>query len=137
MTQAALKNDTVEPLTADDIKQQAEFNMLEATISDEAYQSVGLEPANDAQFEEPETSEILKPVLSMAFGILAPNWNVTETETDQLAESYGLLVDKYFPDGVGNYGLEINAFMITGAVLLPRLKTPRKVEEKQEDGEES
>jgi hypothetical protein len=64
----------------------------------------------------------------MGFAILAPNWQVTENEAEQLAESYAALVDKYLPDGIGNYGVEINALMITGAIVLPRLKVPRKAE---------
>jgi hypothetical protein len=89
----------------------------------------------EQQANTPETQEILQPVLSMGFGILAPNWQVQPEEVEQLSEVYAALLDKYFPDGMGDYGVEITAVMVTGAIVLPRLKTPRKVEQKKEEVE--
>lgn len=75
-----------------------------------------------------ETKEILQPLFTMGFGILAPNWQVSEDETEQLAGAYAMLMDKYLPTGMGAYSVEIAAIMITGAVVIPRLKVPRKDE---------
>lgn len=115
-------------------QQQEELKQLEYTISEDAYAEVG---AGQQQIEQgPETAEIVQQLLSMGFAVLAPGWNVSEPEVEQLAQAYGPLIDKYFPDGLGDHGLEINAIMITGAVILPRLRMPRKIEqpEQQEGG---
>ena len=90
-------------------------------------------PGLKADTPEPKTAEILHPVLMMGFGVIAPNWQISDEEAFQLAEVYGQLIDKYFPDGMGNYGAEITAVMVTGAIVLPRLKTPRKIEPKEDE----
>jgi hypothetical protein len=79
----------------------------------------------------PETSEIIHPLLVVGFSILAPNWQVQDEEVQQLSVAYSGLIDKYFPEGLGDHGLEINAFMITAAIVLPRMRTPRKLEEQE------
>lgn len=116
-------------------QQQAELDALEYTVSQEALENVGAgsQPAAEVM---PETAEIVQQLLSMGFGVLAPGWGVTEPEIEQLAKAYGPLIDKYFPDGLGDHGLEINAILITSAVILPRIRMPRKVEEKPEQQQE-
>lgn len=108
-----------------------DFDHLEATISDEAYEQVGAQVQQQPD-NTPATKDILEPVLAMGFGVLAPNWQVQPQEVEQLADVYAQLLDKYFPDGLGDYGVEISAVMVTGAIVLPRLKTPRKVEQVEE-----
>jgi hypothetical protein len=94
------------------------------------------EPEAEAAAPEIPTSELLKPVLGMGFNILAPNWGVTEPEINELANAYGLLIDKYFPDGVLNsYGVEFAAIMTTFTVIAPRLNKPRKEKPKKPAGE--
>lgn len=75
--------------------------------------------------EGPPTSELLLPVISMAAAGLAPAWKVEPVECEQLAEVYGDLVDKYWPAGVGSFGPELTAAMVTAAVFMPRIGTPR------------
>jgi hypothetical protein len=121
-------------MSSDTEQQAQEIEQIAAeTFTPEAGQAV-----REPEAPEPSTAEILKPVLGMGFGILAPNWQVSDSEVEQLSECYGQLVDKYFPKGVGNYGLEINAIMLTGAIVLPRLKMPRKAApqpETEKDGD--
>lgn len=105
-----------------DDNQDIEFNHLEGAINDEIYD----QPTGQPEIAEPDTSEIIAPLLQMGFGVLAPNWQVSEPEIEQLSIAYGGLIDKYFPSGVGQYSVEISAVMITAAVVLPRMKTPRK-----------
>lgn len=82
------------------------------------------------------SAEILAPVVGLACDLLAPSWNIGPEEKQALAESYGALVDKYFPEGIGAVGVELNAFIITGAILAPRLGTPRKPETKDKAKDE-
>jgi hypothetical protein len=109
--------------------QAAEFEQLEREIMQEAANDAG--PVQQPQQQQgPGAAEVLFPILQMGFGVMAPNWNVQDSEVQQLAECYGQLTDKYFPDGLGDYGVEISAVMVTAAIVLPRLKLPRKVEQK-------
>jgi hypothetical protein len=66
--------------------------------------------------------ELIRPLLAFAFDVYAPRWKVLPAEVDKLAEAYGAVVDKYFPDGLfGQYAVEINAVLITVAVFQPRM----------------
>jgi len=66
------------------------------------------------------SSELLKPIFQMVGGLLKP---VLEApEIDALSESYGLLLDKYFPDSSKLMGVELNCLLITAAVAVPRLQ---------------
>ena len=65
-------------------------------------------------------------VLGMGFAVLAPNWEVKPEEVEQLTEAYTALICKYFPDGLGEYGVEISAVMMTFAVVAPRIGKPRE-----------
>ena len=40
------------------------------------------------------------------------------------------MIEKYFPGGAGTFGIELSALLITGAIIAPRLKKPRKYEDK-------
>jgi len=74
-----------------------------------------------------EMSLLVAGVLGMGFAVLAPNWQVQQQEVEQLTEAYTALLSKYCPDGLGGYGVEIAAIMMTFAVVAPRLSTPRAV----------
>ena len=118
----------------EDINQLEEFEALER-------QAVGVEsevmpethglPVEEAAPEVPETSEILYPIINTAFKAIAPNWGVAEEESKALAEAYGGLIDKYFPDSQMAFGAEITALTVTAMVIAPRLNKPRKAEEKE------
>lgn len=73
----------------------------------------------------PPTAEIILPVLSMVCDLAAPNWRIGEAEKRALAEAYGALLDKYFPDGFMAWGVELNAVIVTAAIIAPRMRTPR------------
>lgn len=112
-------------MTSEALKQDDDFQHLESQINDEE----PTQAANDAAYIEPaqpETRQIVQPLLEMGFAVLAPNWGVSQPEIEQLSGAYSDLLDKYFPDGLGDHGLEINAILITGAIVLPRLRMPRK-----------
>ncbi|MEW8346766.1 MAG: hypothetical protein AB2687_00515 [Candidatus Thiodiazotropha taylori] len=111
-------------LGIDGAQRESEFDRLAA----EAGADQTATPGQQVQQQEPETAEILQPIFEMGFGILAPGWGVTPGECKQLSEAYGQLFDKYFPEGMGDYGAEVSAVMLTAAVVLPRMKLPRKVE---------
>ena len=111
--------------------QAAEFEQLEREVMQEAANDAGpAQQPQQPQQQGPGAAEVLFPILQMGFGVVAPNWNVQDSEVQQLAECYGQLTDKYFPDGLGDYGVEISAVMVTAAIVLPRLKLPRKIEQK-------
>lgn len=85
----------------------------------------------EGQSAEPDiqTSELLQGLLSPAFDILAPNWDVQDNEKIALSTALGGVVDKYFPDGAHNeFGVEISAAIIVMTVFGSRLGTPRKIE---------
>ncbi|WP_025822955.1 hypothetical protein [Shewanella marina] len=86
---------------------------------------------------EPTVSgaELIAPVIGLACSVLAPNWQIKPEEQQALAESYGAIADKYFPNGVSAFGVELNALLITAAILTPRLGQPRH-EPKEQDNQE-
>ncbi len=114
---------------------EAGLNKLEAEILGEIQQdetaagfsSVAVKPVDE------ELKGLVGGVLNMGFVVLAPNWNVGPEEVEQLTEAYTSLLAKYCPDGLGEYGVEISAVMMTFAVVAPRIGTPRKAEPKKEE----
>ena len=116
----------------DDEQALKELNDLDAAAA-----SLDGEPAGQSDIEDIEqsipTSDLLLGILSPAFDILAPNWNVKGNEKQAIAEAYGGLIDKYFPEGnfASAYSLEISAVLVTATVFGSRIGTPRnKPEEK-------
>jgi hypothetical protein len=87
---------------------------------------------------EPETAELLAPVIKITADLVAPNWALTEVECEQLANSYAALLDKYLPEnGLNNYGVEITALLTTGIVFSSRKGIPmRKKEDKKQQVEQ-
>lgn len=73
------------------------------------------------------TTEMLNAVLVPMFATLCPNWVVTNEECAQVAQAWGPVLDKYFPDWVTKFGVEVNAVLITVLVFGPRWSTPRKI----------
>ena len=87
----------------------------------------GGSPGDVAPAPNVYTSELLRPLLRASFDILAPKWAVTDEESVALAEAYAAVLDKYFPDGIaGRWAAELNALILTVAILGPRLKIAPK-----------
>lgn len=76
------------------------------------------------------TKDLCVMVLTPAFAIFAPNWNVRTSEIEQLGDAYGKVIDKYFPDGFGKYDAEITALVVTSMIVMPRRGKPPRIEEK-------
>lgn len=119
---------SVEPeLTENEQRDRDVFNEYSTEYENSQQQPEEQQP----EVAKVETREVLAPIIHTAFQILCPNWDVKEKESGQLATVWGAVLDKYFPDGVMNeFGLEIAAISTTAMVVLPRLKKPRKTEEK-------
>jgi hypothetical protein len=83
------------------------------------------ESGKDSATAAPQVSsaEIMRPLLRATFDILAPNWKIDDQESAALAEAYAAVLDKYFPDGFP-WGVEVNALLLTVAIIGPRFKTP-------------
>ncbi len=75
-----------------------------------------------------ETAGVLTVVMGPAFAILAPNWNLKDSEVTQLAQAYAVVIEKYFPGGAQGFGPELAAAMLTIGILAPRINKPRKLE---------
>lgn len=73
------------------------------------------------QREGPATAEMLFPLVSFGCDLACPNYHIQKAEKQALAESYGELVDKYFPEGIGAWGVELNALLVTAAIFGPRV----------------
>lgn len=69
-------------------------------------------------------ADALQMVLGPLFAIAAPRWNMQQAEIEQLAIVWGEVADKYMPEGLA-LGVELNAAIVTLAVLGPRLSMPR------------
>jgi len=84
---------------------------------------------------ETSTADFIKPALAFASNTLAPNWAVADAEIEQLANAYGALLDKYYPDKIGffdKWGAEITAITVTALVIAPRINTPLQPPEEPE-----
>lgn len=73
----------------------------------------------------PASGELLLPLVTIAAATLAPAWNLKVAECEALAYAYGAIIDKYWPGGMGSMGVEINAAMLTAAIIQSRWKIPR------------
>lgn len=78
------------------------------------------------------TGQLCAMVLGPLFAIFAPNWNVTGSEVQQLGEAYGKVIDKHFKEGLGKYGVEVTAVIVTCAIVAPRAHKPPKIEKPKE-----
>lgn len=71
----------------------------------------------------PETCEFIAPIIGGFFGIVTPNWNISDAEVNELSKAYGAVIDKYYPDITP--GCEVTAILCTIMVVAPRIGTPR------------
>ncbi|WP_428398418.1 hypothetical protein [Marinobacter salarius] len=91
--------------------------------------------------EGPTTAEVIAPLIGFGCDIGCPNWQVQKEEKRALAEGYGELIDKYYPEGLGAIGVELNALLMTAAIFGPRVaqgipaRAKPKAEEASDDKE--
>jgi len=118
---------------------EAGLEKLEAEIIGDIQQEAEAvnSPSITSKAVDEELRGLVGGVLNMGFIVLAPNWQVGPEEVEQLTEAYTALLAKYCPDGLGEYGVEISAVMMTFAVIAPRIGKPRKEEEKQKEEEQT
>jgi len=92
-----------------------------------------------AEREGPTTAEVIHPLISFGCDLACPNYQIQKAEKQALAEAYGDLLDKYFPEGIGAWGVELNAALMTAAIFGPRLAqgvpAREKPKAKQPEGE--
>lgn len=81
------------------------------------------------------TAEQLKPLLAITCNVLAPNWKIQPEEVNALAESYGECIDYYYPELQDGLPPWLTPLLVTAAIIGPRLNMPRRVEEKEVEGE--
>lgn len=103
-----------------------ELAALAAEAADMEPEAAPGQPGEAAPDEEPQFSnqQALEMLLGPAFAVLAPNWGVQQAEITELAKAYGQVADKYFPEGM-SIGVELNAAIITLAIIGPRMAIPR------------
>jgi len=104
---------------------QEELQSLEAEVLGDIKTDAAAVGEGPAVAVDEEMRGLIGGVLGMGFAVLAPNWQIRPEEVEQLTDVYSALLSKYCPDGLGNYGVEISALMLTAAVIGPRLGTPR------------
>jgi len=114
-----------------DIPLEGEYLSISHEIDDEK------PPENEASEPEIPTAELIQPIVGMVAGIFVPNWDLKEPEIKGLSEAYGSVLDKYFPDTGKLMGVELNALLITAAVVMPRIGTPAKKEPSKPDKTET
>lgn len=82
-----------------------------------------------------EYKALLVQLMGMGFGIITPNWKVSDKEVDMLSEAYAAVLYKYFPTGMTAFGAELGAGLVTAAIIVPRMSMPR-VEKQSETASE-
>lgn len=84
-------------------------------------------PAGELAEPDISTAEMLYPLLSAGFSILAPNWQVTDDEVQALSSSYGQAMDAVFPEiNIDpRVAAVLGAVTTTGLIIGPRWHTPR------------
>lgn len=130
-------------LTGDDVTHTdpahfAEFASVEQHAAELEGEQVNLNQApfstqlGDTPAPSPEipTTDLIAPLVALACGVFCPAWEIGAEEQGALTQSYADVLDKYFPEGAGAFGVELSALLITAAIITPRFKQPRQHEEK-------
>lgn len=107
--------------TASSSELAAELDELEAEASTPELEAAPA--ASGDQASDVSTADALALLLRPAFDLLAPAWAVSDAECKALADAWGAVLDKYWPDL--QVGVELNAALVTAVVLGPRLRRPR------------
>lgn len=121
---------------------QEQAPILDSVADDVAAMQAELgEPTPTANSEptQPDipTADVLTAVMVPMFATLCPNWNVTNEECSNVAQAWGPVLDKYLPDWVTRFGVEVNAVLITLLVFGPRWSTPRKIVDVKKEPEQT
>lgn len=66
---------------------------------------------------------LITPVFMATFGVLAPNWGITQGECSALGKAYADVINEFFPDMQASPKLVIigTAVATTSAVIAPRI----------------
>lgn len=75
------------------------------------------------------TADLIAPIVGLVCSVVCPAWEIGAEEQGALSQSYADVLDKYFPEGAGAFGVELSALLVTAAIITPRLKKPRKHKE--------
>ncbi|WP_416306204.1 hypothetical protein [Neptunicella sp. SCSIO 80796] len=77
------------------------------------------------------TADLLSPLLSSGFALLCPKWEVEQEESDALAQSWGAVVDTFFPsvNVDPRVAVVVGAVASTAMVIGPRMGKPRTEKE--------
>jgi len=81
-------------------------------------------PKAEAAEQQPSKVEILAAMYKLAADLLAPAWEIQQSECLVLAGAHVPLFDKYF--GSFDLGVELTAVMATAMVFGPRIGKPHK-----------
>lgn len=115
----------------------AEADSFEPDNSDGMGGTMNLDDEPKAQGVDKPTGEIILPIISVMSAVAAPNWEISDEENTVLADAFGDLLDKYFPDAPSYLGVEITALLAVGMVVAPRIAEGKplrhKIEPKDND----
>lgn len=95
-----------------------ELNSIAAELAGEEQQDAGGELA---ERQGPATAEVIYPLISFGCDLGCPNWMIQDAEKKAMADGYADMIDKYWPDGIGAFGVELNALLMTAAIFGPRV----------------
>ncbi len=113
-----------------------ELKSIAAELAGEEQQDAGGELA---ERQGPATAEVIYPLISFGCDLGCPNWMIQDAEKKALADGYADMIDKYWPDGIGAFGVELNALLMTAAIFGPRvakgIPTREKPKAKEQEGE--
>lgn len=121
-----MENDNPEAAEAADFDlQRLEAEAAEASAEEQA----AIPDAGGDTLPDMPTADLLRPIIDLGCGVVVPAWGIQEQEKKALADAYAALVDKYMPDGgLGPYAVELNALLLTAAIVVPRLHLPKREE---------
>lgn len=116
------ENKTDKPALEGEHIPKAWAEKLTQARADEATPTPGsVERENKPDEPSMTTADILYPLCEFATAVLCPKWKIKPDENKMLAENYGALIDKYFPDSMGKFGVELNCLLTTAAVFAPHV----------------
>ncbi|MHB1938685.1 MAG: hypothetical protein ACYCOR_19200 [Acidobacteriaceae bacterium] len=102
-----------------------EFARLEGQADDTAADPPPPPPVDDGPVLREKAIAVSKDMLFASFFAVAPNWKMTRGESDALVDAYVAVLDKHFPDWFRWVSVELNAVLITIAIIGPRASIPR------------
>lgn len=92
--------------------------------------------SNDVKIEKIETNhaptadgKMLSPIFRMLADGVAPNWNVTDPECESVGEATEIYINDTW-GGLDNVPSWVSLLLAIGMVVVPRLGTPLRIEEK-------